>query len=100
MLTQPLPPVLDAAGVAALLSCSERTAEDNARSGNFPAVKFGEGWIFPTEALLQAVNRIAVEQATARVKAKEAPAPAAVLQDKPARRKGPPDLTLLSQPGR
>lgn len=61
-----LPPVMDSAQVAALLKCSERTVEDHARSGRLPAVKFGDGWVFPAEALLRAVNRLAEAEAEKR----------------------------------
>lgn len=60
-------PLLDSAQVAALLKCSPRTVEDYARDGRLPAAKFGEGWVFPAEALMRAVNRIAEEEASKRL---------------------------------
>lgn len=84
-------PLLDAAGVAELLHCSVRTVEDQARAGALPAVKFGEGWVFPVEALLRAVNRIAENQALLRA------APAMPLAVKrPLVRRGRPNLALLA----
>lgn len=59
-------PIMDSSAVAALLKCSERTVEDHARAGRLPAVKFGDGWMFPTDALLRAVNRMAEEEAARR----------------------------------
>lgn len=59
-------PLMDSTQVATLLKCSERTVEDHARAGRLPAVKFGDGWMFPTEALLRAVNRMAEEEAVKR----------------------------------
>lgn len=84
-------PLLDAAGVAELLHCSVRTVEDQARAGALPAVKFGEGWMFPADALLRAVNRIAEEEAARRSKPM---APAAVKRAPV--RNGPPNLSVLN----
>ena len=88
-------PLLDSKAVADLLCCSVRTAEDHARNGSLPAVKFGDGWLFPSEALLRAVNRMAEETAAQRAK----PAAPKAIKHQPVR-KGPPNLvSLLSQPG-
>jgi excisionase family DNA binding protein len=57
---------MNSSEVGALLRCSERTVEDHARAGRLPAVKFGDGWIFPTEALLRAVNLLAEQEAKKR----------------------------------
>lgn len=51
-----LPPVMVVEDVAALLKCSPRTVEDRARAGTLPGVKFGESWVFPAQALLEAIN--------------------------------------------
>lgn len=83
-------PLLDAPGAAGLLQCSVRTVEDCARSGRLPAVKFGDGWLFPADALLRAVNRMAEDEAARRA---NPPAPQAIKRPTP--RKGPPDLSLL-----
>lgn len=64
-MTQPL---LDPPQVADLLRCSVRTVEDHARSGTLPGVKFGEGWVFPFDALMRAINRLAEEEASRRSK--------------------------------
>jgi excisionase family DNA binding protein len=80
---------MDSTQVAGLLKCSERTVEDHARAGRLPAVKFGDGWMFPTEALLRAVNRLAEEEAAKRSGPTR---PAAIKQ---AKCKTRPDLTLL-----
>ena len=61
-------PVMDSTRVAALLKCSERTIEDYARAGRLPAVKFGDGWMFPTDALLRAINHMAEDGAARRAK--------------------------------
>jgi excisionase family DNA binding protein len=85
-----LAPLMDSAAVAQLLACSVRTVEDRARTGALPAVKFGEGWMFPSEALLKAINRLAEEDAAQRA---HTPAPAAI-KHAPVR-KGPPNLAVF-----
>ena len=84
-------PIMDSPAVAALLKCSERTVEDHARAGRLPAVKFGDGWMFPVDALLRAVNRMAEDEAAKR----KAPARVQAVKQaaKPA---GRPNLALLS----
>ena len=62
-MTQPL---LESPQVADMLRCSVRTVEDHARSGILPGVKFGEGWVFPFDALMRAINRLAEEEASRR----------------------------------
>lgn len=52
-------PILTASEVADLLKCSIRTVEDHARACTLPGIKFGDGWIFPSEALIRAVNNLA-----------------------------------------
>lgn len=84
-------PLLNSKDVADLLACSIRTVEDQARSGALPAVKFGEGWMFPADALLRAVNRIAEEEAARRSK----PAVPAAVKRAPVRN-GPPNLSVLN----
>lgn len=64
-----LPPILIPEEVAPLLRCSARTVEDRLRVGDLPGEKFGEGWILPTQALIDRVNEIAVEKMLERRKA-------------------------------
>ena len=61
-------PFLESADAAALLRCSVKTVEDLARSGDLPGEKFGESWVFPSEAFLAAVNEIAIRRAAERRK--------------------------------
>lgn len=84
-------PLMDAPAVAQLLKCSERTVEDHARSGRLPAVKFGDGWMFPAEALLRAVNRLAEDEAARRAKPAAPSAIKRVLDPK----RGRPNLSIL-----
>lgn len=67
--------VLDETEAAALLDCEPSTVQDKARSGELPAVKFGRSWRFPRAALLEALNRKAMENMT---KAAATPKPKAV----------------------
>lgn len=86
-------PLMDARQVADLLQCAERTVQDHARDGRLPAVKFGDGWMFPTEALMRAVNRIAEEEASKR---KDPAAPKAVQAAAPQPKRIRPNLSLLA----
>ena len=61
-----LPPILNSKDVAELLQCSVRTVEDYARAGRLPSLKFGDGWVFPSDVLIQAVNRMAEVEAAKR----------------------------------
>lgn len=61
-----LSPILNSKDVSELLQCSIRTVEDYARAGRLPSLKFGDGWVFPFEALIQAVNRMAEVEAAKR----------------------------------
>ncbi len=71
-MNNPLPPILTVDELATLCQCSTRTAEDKARCGILPGLKMGDSWIFPTEATLRAINRLAEEEATTRAKPTEA----------------------------
>lgn len=61
-------PILDSQQAAELLKCTVKTIEDRARSGDLPGEKFGESWVFPSEAFMVAVNQIAVKRAAERRK--------------------------------
>lgn len=54
--------------LAAALGCEVGTVQARALAGSLPGVKFGRGWVFPREALLEALNRQAREQAAERAK--------------------------------
>lgn len=69
-------PILDTQQVADLLKCSVKTVQKRAGMGDLPGEKFGDDWVFPSEALLARVNQIAVEQAAVR---RKGPAPRAVI---------------------
>lgn len=46
--------------VASLLECEPETVEEKARAGVLPGIKFGRSWVFPREALLTVLNKMAV----------------------------------------
>lgn len=87
-----IPAVLTVEEVAALMKCATRTVEDHARAGRLPALKLGESWVFPSDALIRAVNRMAEEEATKRAK----PVAPSAVRVKQAGNK-PVNLKLLSQ---
>ncbi len=91
-----LPPIMMAEDVAKLLKCDETTVEDKARNGELPAVKFGRGWIFPSHALISAVNAIALEQSAARKNGKSKPVAVLMTAISQAKKKAPPNLPPLS----
>lgn len=70
-------PILNAAQAAELLCCSVRTIEDHARAGRIPGAKFGDGWVFAADLLVEAVKAMSMEQA-ARLKAPSQAAAVAV----------------------
>lgn len=60
------PEVFDCTDVAKMLRCAETTVEERARKGDIPGVKFGDGWIFPAQALFARLNELALEEAAKR----------------------------------
>lgn len=84
-------PLMDSAEVAEHLKCSKRTVEDYARAGVLPAIKPGDGWMFPADALLRAVNRMAEEQAAKRAE----PVQPKAVKVAPATKPGRPSLSDL-----
>lgn len=99
-----LKPILISQEVADLLQCSVRTVEDAARSGHLPAVKIGDPWLYPSDALVARLNELALEQSLAR-RGRKPPTPLAVFVGVPVkvpsgRRRQPfPDLSATSTVG-
>ena len=53
--------IYNEAELAKILGCSEFTVQDKARKRELPGLKFGDGgWVFPREATLQHLNRLAL----------------------------------------
>jgi hypothetical protein len=78
-------PVLTVEEVAAMLKCADTTVQNMAPQ--LGGLKFGRDWVFPTEALLEALNERARD---AMRKVKAPPQPRGVLQTVP--RRAPPAL--------
>jgi transcriptional regulator with XRE-family HTH domain len=60
------PQILNSQQVAEMLGCSPRTVEDYARAGRFPGAKFGDGWVFVLDLIIDTVRQITIEEAAAR----------------------------------
>lgn len=85
--------ILDEIEVAALLACEPSTVLALARTKTLPGVKLGRSWRFPREALMQVVNRLALDHARPTAAAM----PTAVAHPPAAQaRKMPPVLPSLS----
>lgn len=76
--------------VADLLDCEPSTIQAKARSRELPALKVGRSWRFPRMALMEALNRKALENQA------QAPAAPIAVTRKPASRRQPPALPKLS----
>jgi hypothetical protein len=92
---------IDAKQAAELLFCSEAEAEQAARDGEIPGIKFGRGWVFVKHDLIAFIAEEARAQAQQR-RAKKHPAPVQMgmdpaPKDKRARRQ-PPTLPALPSP--
>lgn len=48
--------LLTAAKVAELLDCTQQTVEIAARDGRLPGLQFGRSWLFPQDALVEALR--------------------------------------------
>jgi excisionase family DNA binding protein len=59
-------PILTAQEVAQLLCCSVKTVENHARAGSIPGAKFGDGWVFASDLVIDAVKTISQQEAAAR----------------------------------
>lgn len=86
--------ILDVEQVASLLRCSTKTVEEKARRGTLPGLKFGDGWVFPSEALLAHLNQMALKEALVRGQPSK-PAGVSVPVAKPIKR-GPVPLPSLT----
>lgn len=82
--------ILTADEVAALLDCEPSTIQAQARAHELPGIKIGRSWRFPRVALLEALNRKALENQVPK-----AAAPKAVTR-KTAGRRTPPALPNLT----
>jgi excisionase family DNA binding protein len=81
--------VLTEADVALILDCETSTIQEKARNGELPGLKFGRGWIFPRLALIDWLNKKALEK-------RHHTKPVAVLTRQSSRRSHLPVLPNLS----
>ena len=77
--------------VADLLDCKPSTIQAKARARELPGIKIGRSWHFPRVALLDALNRKALENQEQA----PPPVPTAVAK-KPSARRAPPVLPNLT----
>lgn len=85
--------ILNEQEVAELLDCAPTTVQELARNKRLPGVQFGRSWRFPRAALLEVVNRMALDHTR---KATASDKPAAVARKVVQTRRAPPALPLLS----
>jgi len=80
--------------VAQYLLCEVTTVEEHLRRGKLPGLKFGRNWIVPTEALMQCLNQMSIDEANKRRKPVRPPR---ILTEKPGKRQKrfPPILPKL-----
>lgn len=83
-------PILNAVQVAELLGCTPETVADHALAGRLPGYKFGTGWIFSSELLVEAVKKMSLAGVE-----KKAAKPLAVMLTTP-KRKQLPGFSMLS----
>ena len=62
----PLGQVLTSSQVAEILHCSSRTVEDHARSGALPGYRFGDGWVFVSDLVIDALRDLSRAEAASR----------------------------------
>jgi excisionase family DNA binding protein len=87
-------PILTAQEVAELLCCSIKTVENHARAGSIPGAKFGDGWVFASELVIEAVKAISLREAEARAQPQRKAKGFKVMEN--AKRK-PPGMKHLSE---
>lgn len=63
-------PIMNAEQVAALLECSKKTVEDHARKGTIPGAKFGDGWVFSADLVIEAVKQQSINKTPVKLSQK------------------------------
>jgi hypothetical protein len=88
--------VLEPDEVARIMRCSVTTVERRARTGDLPGLKFGDGWVFPVEALRERLSELAKEEAAKRRKPAKGLGQIVAVPAKRTRREPPslPDIPL------
>lgn len=95
MISACMPAIVTAAEAAQLLQCSVKTVEERLREGDLPGEKFGDGWILPTQALIERVNEIAVAKMLERRKGRAEPRAPQLVAVGGRGRRAPPALPSL-----
>lgn len=85
-----LPPIITPVTAATLARCTPKTIEERLRRGLLPGDKLGDGWILPTRAFLDELDKSCVEKMHER---RKAPEPLCTkLTSIPGGRRAPPPL--------
>ncbi|WPG35358.1 helix-turn-helix domain-containing protein [Variovorax sp. EBFNA2] len=69
--------LLTSTEVAELLRCTAQSVEVAARAGRLPGIQYGREWLFPEDALFEALRLEALANLKAALRAPAAPAPPA-----------------------
>jgi excisionase family DNA binding protein len=86
-------PILNAQQVADLLGCSVKTVENHARAGHIPGTKFGDGWVFASDLVIEAVKTISQREAEERTQPHRKAKAFKVMENQ---RRKPPGMKHLS----
>ena len=86
--------ILTAQEVAELLCCSVKTVENHARAGSIPGTKFGDGWVFASELVIEAVKTISQQEAAERAQPQRKAKGFKVMENN---RRKPPGMKHLSE---
>ena len=87
-------PILTAQEVAELLCCSVKTVENHARAGSIPGTKFGDGWVFASDLVIEAVKTISQQEAAERSQPQRKAKGFKVMENN---RRKPPGMKHLSE---
>ena len=86
--------ILTAQEVAELLCCSVKTVENHARAGSIPGTKFGDGWVFASDLVIEAVKTISQQEAAERSQPQRKAKGFKVMENN---RRKPPGMKHLSE---
>lgn len=87
-------PILTSQDVAELLCCSIKTVENHARAGTLPGAKFGDGWVFSSDLVIETVKAISQKEAAERTRPQRKARGFKVMENNKAK---PPGMKHLSQ---
>ena len=87
-------PIMNSQQVADLLGCSIKTVENHARAGTLPGAKFGDGWVFSYDLVIETVKAISQQEAAERAQPQRKAKGFKVMENN---RSKPPGMKHLSQ---